>query len=164
MAVCKLLHSIRVNLIKYHAIPAIRCFSKDIHSDFKSSDKDSADSDVDQKHTSLSGLDKAFNMFQRVEFGSATEERVIQSASPKPFSFTGLLRRSKLMHLGDPEGRVVIGTIVESLDDDLYIDFGGKFDCVCKKPRSGAEYETFSCITKTYKPMGIDVLIVNESK
>ncbi|ESO10657.1 hypothetical protein HELRODRAFT_126342, partial [Helobdella robusta] len=50
-------------------------------------------------------------------------------------SFARLLKNSPFIQIGDPNGAVVRGTIIETLDDNLYIDFGGKFHCVCKKPR-----------------------------
>lgn len=36
--------------------------------------------------------------------------------------------------LGDPEGKIVTGTIVHVVEHDLYVDFGWKFHCVVSRP------------------------------
>ena len=88
---------------------------------------------------SKSSLHKVVEMFDRVQ--KDTEKKSEYQQPPqKPLSFATMLRRSKLIEIGSAEGRHVVGTVVEVLDDDLYIDFGGKFHCVCKKPKTKPRY------------------------
>lgn len=57
-------------------------------------------------------------------------------------SFVKLLRNSSLVDLGDPAGKIVEGTIYRVVGDDLYIDFGGKFPCVCTRPEKNGDVYT----------------------
>jgi hypothetical protein len=49
-------------------------------------------------------------------------------------TFAKLFKESKFVALGDLTNKFLIGRIVEVIGDDLYIDYGGKFNCVCKRP------------------------------
>lgn len=42
--------------------------------------------------------------------------------------------------MGDPLNKIVTGKIVHMVGNDLYIDFGWKFNCVCVRPEKNAEY------------------------
>ncbi|VDK53945.1 unnamed protein product [Anisakis simplex] len=50
----------------------------------------------------------------------------------KQSSFANLLRHSKFMQLGDFDGCIVVGKVVNQVANDIYIDFGLKFNAVCK--------------------------------
>ncbi|XP_071441624.1 small ribosomal subunit protein bS1m [Hetaerina americana] len=80
---------------------------------------------------------------ERGGFARAFEKYTAKETPPpeEEESFCTLLRNSKFIDLGDPEGKLVEGTIYHIVDDDLYIDFGWKFPCVCSRPtRNGSYY------------------------
>lgn len=90
------------------------------------------------------GANEAENSEEKLGgFAKALQKMSSPEVSEQPVSktFTSLLRNSKFVDLGDPLGKIVEGTIFHVVDNDLYIDFGWKFHCVCLRPaRRGAEY------------------------
>uniref|UniRef100_A0A1I7XVG3 Phosphoglycerate kinase n=1 Tax=Heterorhabditis bacteriophora TaxID=37862 RepID=A0A1I7XVG3_HETBA len=63
-------------------------------------------------------------------------DSIVKDASDvnKGLSFARMLRKSKFIQLGDFGGRLLSGKIVHRTQDNLYIDFGLKFNAVCNVP------------------------------
>ena len=54
----------------------------------------------------------------------------------KPMTFAKMFRQSKFVQLGGLKGRLLSGRIVDVVDEDLYVDFGGKFHAVVQRPQT----------------------------
>ena len=64
---------------------------------------------------------------------------LIKNREQQPLTFAKMFRHSKFVGLGDQKYSVFYGKIVEVVGDDIYIDYGGKFNLICKKPQQKAE-------------------------
>lgn len=95
--------------------------------------------------SSSQSFSDAFEKFEKIK------EEVNKPPPPPPPStpvppepvverdFYTLLRNSFFIDLGDPAGKIVTGTIFHVVNDDLYIDYGGKFHAVCRRPSNNSQ-------------------------
>lgn len=98
--------------------------------------------EADETHgvPKVSNIVKAFQKFDQIAHDQKDEHGLEKQKEDDNESFASMIRRSKLLQLGKPEGKIVSGHIFEVFEDDLYIDFGGKFHCVCPRPAQNPEY------------------------
>uniref|UniRef100_A0A1B6MTC5 Uncharacterized protein n=1 Tax=Graphocephala atropunctata TaxID=36148 RepID=A0A1B6MTC5_9HEMI len=132
------------NVLKFKSVEIVSILSQSIETKFSVPitnvvirhcsnvlESDKAKESEEQQKSKKGGFAQAYDKFTVTEHSLEIEEP----------SFLSLLKKSKFVDLGDPEGKIVTGTIFHVVDDDLYVDFGWKFHCVVTRPpKNGHEY------------------------
>uniref|UniRef100_A0A182K1S8 28S ribosomal protein S28, mitochondrial n=1 Tax=Anopheles christyi TaxID=43041 RepID=A0A182K1S8_9DIPT len=94
-----------------------------------------------------------------------SESLIPEQSNEPPKTFAALLRNSKFVDLGDPEGKTVTGKIFHIVENDLYIDFGWKFHCVCTRPsKNGEDYVRGARVRLRVKDLELSTRFLGSNK
>ena len=83
-------------------------------------------------------IDEDFARKNATKVNSDTSNTNLSSSGQfkQPTTFAKMLRHSKFVQLGGLKGRLLSGRIVDVVDDDLYVDYGGKFHAIVQRPQN----------------------------